>query len=329
MKKLCAVGEALIDFIPEKQGFALKDVMRFKRVAGGAPANVAAAVAKLGGDSRFVTQLGEDAFGEHIMEVFKKCKIDTDYIARSKEHDTALAFVSLKEDGNRDFMFYRRNSADMMLQPNQLAEGVLDDVQILHYCSVSLVDCPMKDTHRWMIKRMQDLGRWISFDPNVRLSLWNDASACQQTIREFLPFAHIIKISDEELSFISGMEKIEDALDFFFEGSCELLIYTMGKDGARCYRKDRSFIEVSGFKVDVFDTTGAGDSFIGAFLFRLLHDGIVNLNSITDGQLKDMLMFSNAYAALTTTKEGAIDAMADIQQVSAFLQENKSEYDEN
>ena len=121
--------------------------------------------------------MGEDAFGEHIMEVFKKCKIDTDYIARSKEHDTALAFVSLKEDGNRDFMFYRRNSADMMPQPNQLAEGVLDDVQILHYCERILVDCPMKDTHRWMIKRMQDLGRWISFDPNVRLSLWNDASS--------------------------------------------------------------------------------------------------------------------------------------------------------
>lgn len=323
MKKLCAIGEALIDFIPERQGSALKDVVHFKRVAGGAPANVAAAVAKLGGSSRFVTQLGEDAFGEHIMDVFQNCHIDTTYIRKTKEYDTALAFVSLREDGNRDFMFYRRNSADMMLKPSQLSEDVLDDVKILHYCSVSLVDCPMKEAHRYLIEQAQKLGRWISFDPNVRLSLWNDETACRATIREFLPTAHILKISDEELSFIAGVEKIEEALDFFFKDNCELLIYTMGKKGARCYRKDHSYVEVSGFKVDVFDTTGAGDSFIGAFLFKLLQEEIEDLNHLDDEKLKELLVFANAYAALTTTKEGAIDAMADYQQVCAFIQQNK------
>ena len=136
-QKLYAIGEALIDFIPQEKGKRLKDVTGFVRVAGGAPANVAGACAKLGGHAGLITQLGEDAFGDYIVECCEKSGIDTSYILRSADADTALAFVSLAADGNRDFKFYRRSCADLMLSPDHIREEMLKDCGIVHFCSVS------------------------------------------------------------------------------------------------------------------------------------------------------------------------------------------------
>lgn len=321
MKKLCAIGEALIDFIPEKKGQRLKDVPRFKRVAGGAPANVAASVARLGGKAKFITQLGEDAFGDHIMEVFEGVGLDTSDIVRSATSNTALAFVSLAADGNRDFLFYRKDCADKNLDPKDVKEDALKDCGLLHFCSVDLVESPMKQSHKKLVEMAMDQKVLISFDPNVRLNLWDSEEACRNAIHEFLPYADIIKISDEELEFISGYTNIEDALDFFFKDRCEYLIYTMGKDGAALYRKDQRVVHASGYKVNVFDTTGAGDSFIGAFLYQILANDCLDLTKTSDNQLESFLMFANLYAAHTTTKEGAIDAMATHEELEAFKKE--------
>lgn len=318
MKKLCAIGEALIDFIPEKKGERLKDVPRFKRVAGGAPANVAASVARLGGSSKFITQLGQDAFGEHILEVFQTVGIDTTDIVFTKDANTALAFVSLAADGNRDFLFYRKDCADMRLEPRNIKETALQEVGILHFCSVDLVESPMKQSHKKLIQMAKQQQVLVSFDPNVRLNLWDQEEACKEAILEFLPYADIIKISDEELAFISGYSTIEEALPFFFQHGAQLLVYTMGKDGAAVYRKDGSRVCADGYGVEVRDTTGAGDSFIGAFLYRLLEAEQWDLSLIDEGTLKDYLQFANLYAAHTTTKEGAIDAMATKEELLAF-----------
>ena len=158
----------------------------------------------------------------------------------------------------------------------------------------------------------------ISFDPNVRLNLWDTEEACKHAIHEFLPYADIIKISDEELAFISGFSDIEAALPFFFKNRCQLLIYTMGKDGAVLYRRDHTMVKANGYKVQVFDTTGAGDSFIGAFLYQLLSNDCLELDHISEQQLKDFLKFANLYAAHTTTREGAIDAMATLEELKDF-----------
>lgn len=318
MKKLCAIGEALIDFIPDKKGLRLKDVQHFKRVAGGAPANVAASVARLGGASKFITQLGSDAFGEHMLEVFQQTGIDTSDICFTDQAHTALAFVSLAADGNRDFLFYRKNCADMMLSPEQIKEDALADCGALHFCSVDLVDSPMKQSHRKLVDMAKQQNIMISFDPNVRLNLWESEQACRSAILEFLPDADILKVSDEELEFISGYTKIEEALDFFFQGRCQYLVYTMGKDGAALYRRDHTRVSAGGYHVDVFDTTGAGDSFIGAFLYQLLAEGSLMLAQLSDDLLERYLTFANLYAAHTTTKEGAIDAMAMMQEVLDF-----------
>lgn len=319
MKKLCVIGEALIDFIPEAKGLRLKDVTSFKKVAGGAPANVAAAVSRLGGRSKIVTQLGQDAFGDYLVETMQACGIEIDDVYRTTKGDTALAFVSLAEDGNRDFKFYRRTSADLMLEESRVTKATLQDCGVLHFCSVDLVESPMKATHRKLIDLAKQQEVVISFDPNLRLSLWDDEQALKDTVNEFIPYAHILKIADEELEFITGKQSMEEALPQLFVGNVQYVIYTLGKDGARIYRRDASYLHVDGLRVHVMDTTGAGDSFIGAFLYCMLAGGVEHYSSLSDTELLRYLTFANDYAAHTTSKEGAIPAMASQEEIAAFI----------
>ena len=317
-KCLCAIGEALIDFIPEEKGKRLKDVVSFKRAAGGAPSNVAGAVSRLGIPSKMLTKVGDDPFGDYIVETFAAAGINTEYILRDKEGETPLAFVSLSDDGNRDFKFYRKNSADLHYTPEDIPKGILDDCGILHFCSIDLVDSPMKEAHRKLIKQAAAGNVLISFDPNLRLSLWNDDEKLRTTVREFLPMADLVKISDEELLFITGETEIEKALPQLLNGRTECVIYTQGKEGASVYRRE-SKVSRPGFSVKVRDTTGAGDSFIGAFLFKLLEEKVMDLKAVTEEKLADYLDFANAYAAHTTTMEGALTAMASAKEMAEWM----------
>lgn len=206
MSKLISIGEVLIDFIPMQKGVKLKDVLAFERVAGGAPANVAACVAKLGRESLIISKLGEDAFGDYLIEVLNKTGVDTKNIIRTTKANTALAFVSLTSEGERNFSFYRNPSADMLLSPDEIDETLFERGDVLHFCSVDLIDAPVKKAHLKVIEYAEKNGVIISFDPNVRLSLWNSADDCRQTIKEFIAKAHILKISDDELQFIMGIE---------------------------------------------------------------------------------------------------------------------------
>lgn len=203
-KRLIAIGEALIDFIPDKNGCEFYEVTGFSPKLGGAPANVCGAFARLGGAARLITQLGSDPFGDKIMRELTECDIDTSCISRTDKANTALAFVSLAEDGNRTFSFYRKPSADMLLSPEQIKEEWFEDVFALHFCSVSLGDFPMKQAHYRAIETARKNGGMISFDPNLRFQLWDDPDELKKTVLEFIPFSDILKISDEELKFITG-----------------------------------------------------------------------------------------------------------------------------
>lgn len=317
-KKLCAIGEALIDFIPQTKGQRLKDVACFQRVAGGAPANVAGAVSKLGYPSKFLTKLGDDAFGDHIIECFQRCGIETEEIVRTKEADTALAFVSLAADGNRDFLFYRRRCADQLFAPEELRDDVLKDCGMVHFCSVALVESPMKHAHIKLLDMAVEQQVFISFDPNLRFSLWAKEEDLYQAVHEFMPYANILKISDEELQFITNKTTIEEALPLLFQERTQAIVYTKGKDGASIYLKDGRCVEMPGYLVDVVDTTGAGDSFIGAYLYCLLKRGVQDITTLSNMDFQHDLAFANAYAAYTTTKAGALDAMADASQFKQF-----------
>ena len=307
MKKVIAIGEALIDFIPHEKGRALNDVENFLRVPGGAPLNVAAAVAKLGGKSQMLTKLGQDGFGDAILNEVKPLGVDVSRISRTNEANTALAFVSLREDGERDFSFYRNPSADMLLSAEEICVEDFNEKDILHFCSVSLIDAPIKEAHRRAIEIAKEKGCLISFDPNVRLPLWKNPEDCRKAILEFLPLSNIVKISDEELEFITGIKDEKEALDFLLTGDVKVIIYTKGTNGAEFITKERVIFSPS-FKVSAQDTTGAGDSFIGSLLYQVAEGeySLEQLVDLSEEKVQEILTFSNATAALTVCKKGAI-----------------------
>ncbi len=316
-----SIGEVLIDFIPLQKGKALKDVVEFERAPGGAPANVAAAVAKYGGRASMITKLGNDAFGDFLLEQLQQAGVMTDNISRTSEANTGLAFVSLRADGERDFSFYRKPSADLLLHESEIEENWFEEGDILHFCSVDLVESPMKQAHVKAIRLAKDKGSIISFDPNVRLPLWEHPEACRNTILEFIPNAHLVKISDEELEFITGIDEVDRAIQSLFVGDVKAVIFTKGSQGAELYVKGQQF-QSSGFAVDVQDTTGAGDAFIGGFLYKLLETNVrqQNLEEVLHKYHQEILTYANASGALTTTGKGAISSLPTKEEIIQLLQ---------
>lgn len=316
MKRLLAIGEALIDWIPAESGCALKDVSAFQPKVGGAPANVVGAYVKLGGSGAMITQLGDDPFGDKIVEELEGCGIDCSRVKRTDKANTSLAFVALKEDGNREFSFYRKPGADMLLEPEDVKPEWFDGAFALHFCSVSLGDCPMKEAHRKAVEYAKNAGALISFDPNLRLALWDSEDALRKVVREFAPMAHVLKVSDEELEFITGKTEIQDALPQLLTGETRLVIYTKGADGAECYTRTARG-EAASRKVTAVDTTGAGDGFIGSFLYCLSRDGITagSLDSLTGGKMSEYLAFANRFSGISVTKRGAIASYPTLEEM--------------
>lgn len=316
MKKLLAIGEALIDFIPEESNKPLKDVCGFRPAVGGAPANVCGAFGKLGGRAGMITQLGADPFGDKIEEELQSHGIDCTHVMRTPKANTSLAFVALKDDGNREFSFYRKPGADMLLDPDILEEQWFRNIFALHYCSVSLGDFPMKKAHEKAIEYASEEGAIISFDINLRPALWESEDALRSAVLEFIPKSHILKISDEELEFVTGKTTLEEAKDELFVGNVKLVIFTRGAEGAEACTKTVK-ADSKSQKVKAKDTTGAGDAFIGSFLYQLAAEDIdcEKLDDLTEDALKKYLDFSNAYCGKSVQKEGAVASYPTLEEM--------------
>ncbi|MFS0779908.1 carbohydrate kinase [Neobacillus sp. 3P2-tot-E-2] len=320
MGKLFSIGEVLIDFIPLQKGVALKDVISFERAPGGAPANVAAAVAKYGQKAAMISKLGNDAFGDFLVEKLVEAGVETDKVYRTSEANTALAFVSLKENGERDFSFYRNPSADLLLSKEEIDPAWFQAGDILHFCSVDLVESPMKQAHKKAIAAVSAACGLVSFDPNVRLPLWENPEECRKAILEFLPSADIVKVSDEELEFITRIKDESVAIQSLFVGNVKAVVYTKGAAGADLFLKNGRF-ESGGYSVEPVDTTGAGDAFIGGFLYQLLElqSNPENLEEVLRDHQEHILKFANASGALTTTGKGAISALPSKREVEELM----------
>ena len=229
-------------------------------------------------------------------------------------HDCIVTYevfkASLKEDGERDFSFYRNPSADMLLSEDEIHEEDFENGSILHFCSVSLIDAPIKQAHKKAIEYATKYNGIISFDPNVRLPLWESPEACRQAILEFLPLSNIVKISDEELEFITGIKDEQEALKSLFVGNVEVVIYTKGTNGSDFITKERK-VTVPSFTVKAEDTTGAGDSYIGSFLYQVAQtvNTLEELVQLDEVKVTEIMTFSAATAALTVSKKGAIAAL--------------------
>ncbi|XP_057724185.1 probable fructokinase-6, chloroplastic [Arachis stenosperma] len=300
-------GEMLIDFVPTTSGLSLADASAFKKAPGGAPANVAVGISRLGGSSAFIGKVGEDEFGYMLADILKQNNVNNEGMRFDPGARTALAFVTLRSDGEREFMFYRNPSADMLLQVDELDLDLIRKAKIFHYGSISLITEPCKSAHIAAAKAAKDAGVVLSYDPNLRLPLWPSAENAREGILSIWETADIIKISEEEISFLTkGEDPYDDAVvSKLFHPNLKLLLVTEGADGCRYYTKEFSG-RVQGFKVDAVDTTGAGDAFVAGILSQLAAD----LSLLQkEEQLRDALKFANACGALTVMERGAIPAL--------------------
>ncbi|XP_061357542.1 probable fructokinase-4 [Gastrolobium bilobum] len=303
---IVSFGEMLIDFVPTVSGVSLAEAPGFVKAPGGAPANVAIAVSRLGGKSAFVGKLGDDEFGHMLAGILKENDVRADGINFDQGARTALAFVTLRADGEREFMFYRNPSADMLLKPEDLNLELIRSAKVFHYGSISLIVEPCRSAHLKAMEVAKEAGCLLSYDPNLRLPLWPSPEEARQQILSIWDKADVIKVSDVELEFLTGSDKIDDASALsLWHPSLILLLVTLGEHGCRYYTKNFHG-SVEAFHVNTVDTTGAGDSFVGALLCKIVDD-----QSILEDEpiLREVLKFANACGAITTTKKGAIPAL--------------------
>ncbi|CAA0833262.1 Probable fructokinase-4 [Striga hermonthica] len=303
---IVSFGEMLIDFVPTVSGVSLAEAPGFLKAPGGAPANVAIAVARLGGRSAFVGKLGDDDFGHMLAGILKDNGVCADGVNFDKGARTALAFVTLRADGEREFMFYRNPSADMLLTPDELNLGVIRSAKLFHYGSISLIVEPCRSAHLKAMDEAKAAGALLSYDPNLRLPLWPSAEYAKEQIMSIWSKADIIKISDVELEFLTGSNKIDDesALSLW-HSNLQLLLVTLGDKGCKYYTKNFRG-SICGHPVKTVDTTGAGDSFVGALLGKIVDDHALIHDEV---RLKEALKYACACGAITTTKKGAIPAL--------------------
>ncbi|ESQ36317.1 hypothetical protein EUTSA_v10008196mg [Eutrema salsugineum] len=315
---IVSFGEMLIDFVPTESGVSLSESSGFLKAPGGAPANVAIAVSRLGGRAAFVGKLGDDEFGHMLAGILRQNGVNDKGINFDKGARTALAFVTLRSDGDREFMFYRNPSADMLLRPDELNLELIRSAKVFHYGSISLITEPCRSAHMKAMEVAKEAGALLSYDPNLREPLWPSSEEARLQILSIWDKAQIIKVSDVELEFLTGNNTIDDdAAMSLWHPNLKLLLVTLGERGCRYYTK-KFHGTVEAFNVNTVDTTGAGDSFIGAFLSQIVDDQSVLEE---EERLRKVLKFANACGAITTTKKGAIPALPSDCEAHCFLKD--------
>ncbi|HEX7104317.1 MAG TPA: PfkB family carbohydrate kinase [Nitrolancea sp.] len=331
-------GELLIDFVALDVGVSLAKATRFERAAGGAPANVAVGLTRFDRTAGFLGQVGDDVFGQVLVETLRTEGVQVDGLRLSQEARTALAFVSLEADGEREFMFYRHPSADMLWKATEADLAIAANCRVFHHGSISLISEPGRTSTLTAIDAAKAGGALISFDPNLRPSLWPSEEIMRRTVRQAIRRADIVKMSDDELEILADCFDDDDDSPNYLQGAEEiwhddlqLLIVTCGPDGCHWFNADDSGF-VPGFSVEALDTTGAGDAFMAGLLTGLLeHDlefeptigefvrALDNDEELERPVLVHALRLANAAGALTVTRRGAIPALPTRAEIDAFL----------
>lgn len=316
MFDVVALGELLIDFTPA--GKSANGNTLFETNPGGAPANVLATLAKYNARTAFIGKVGNDQFGSFLGDTLKKSEIDTQGLIYSKEVNTTLAFVHLKEDGDRSFHFYRSPGADIMLDEQEVDIALVQNAKVFHFGSLSMTHEPAKTATLKAVKAAQEKDVLISYDPNLRPALWKSLSHAKEAIIEGMQYADILKISEEELEFITDISDLEEGSQFLFvKFDLKIVLITLGSKGC-FYRFGKDTGHITGFQVNAIDTTGAGDMFLGSFLYQLIKKD-VSWNLIQAEDFEKMILFANAVAALGTTKKGAIPAIPHLHDVNKLI----------
>ena len=311
-----AMGEMLIDFTLNGQSEQGNNL--FEACPGGAPCNVLAMLNKLGRKTAFIGKVGEDQFGRLLKGTSYELGIETKGLILDKEIHTTLAFVHTFPDGDREFSFYRKPGADMMLTEDEVDYDLIRQSRIFHFGTLSMTDEPVRSATKKALEVAKEAGCLITFDPNLRPPLWNSLDDAKKQMEYGFQYCDMLKISDNEIQFVSGKEDYDEGIRYLQDKyNIPLIFLTMGKDGSRAYYKDMR-VERKGFQVKAIETTGAGDTFCGCSIHGLLTHG---LEGLTEENLGDMLTYANAGAALITMKKGAIRSMPEPENITKLIEE--------
>lgn len=304
MRKVYCIGELLIDFISKDTTNKLEEVNTFDKKAGGAPANVAVAISRLGGDACFLGQVGNDAFGLYLKNRLKENSVNIDNII--EKGNTTLAFVTLDSEGERDFHFVRGGDKEYYIDINKLK---IEENSIIHFGSATaFLGGELRESYINLFNYAKENNIYTSFDPNFRSALVTDdkIEEFKSDAWHFIREANLVKLSSEEALLLTGANSIEDSLDMLFNEKIETLVITLGKKGAFLF-KNGQYVKISTIKVEQVDATGAGDAFIGALLYKLSEQN--ELKNLSTNDFISFIKFSNKVGAIATTSYGAMEAL--------------------
>ncbi len=307
MNKILCIGEALIDMICTDKGKGLSDGENFLKKPGGAPTNVAAAIAALGGQVELAAKVGIDPFGKHLIDVMQSFGVSTKWMLQDEKHFTTFAFVSLMENGERDFYFNR--GADGQLSREEVDGINLKQFSVIHFGSATgFLPGPLQAAYQGLLQKALQQNIFISFDPNYRQLLFKDE---QQSFIDqswnFLNSCHFFKVSDEEALMITGRATIADAANEFLQRTKAVFAITIGKDGTLLGVNGKTVV-IPSIAIKPIDTTGAGDAFVGAVLYQLADKTVTGINYMTDEEWAAVILNGNKAGARTCEYLGAMEA---------------------
>jgi fructokinase len=316
MFDVTALGEVLIDFTPS--GYSEKGHVLFETNPGGAPANVLVALSRLNKKTAFIGKVGHDQFGQLLKGVLEAEAVDSSNLLFSETTHTTLAFVHLDENGDRSFSFCRNPGADLMLEKAEISEETIRDSRIFHFGSLSLTNEPAATATFAALEYAKKHQVIVSYDPNLRIPLWPSLETAKKQMLKGFEYADIVKMSEEELEFLTGFRDVVKGTEVLqAQFGTDLIFVTLGSEGC-FYRGRQTYGWKEGYQVNVVDTTGAGDSFVGSVLAKILEKD-KPLELLNQSDLEEMVIFANAAGALTTTGKGGIPSIPTLEQIENFL----------
>ena len=313
-----ALGELLIDFT--ENGLSDQGNPLLEANPGGAPCNVLSMLQKLGRKTAFIGKVGNDGFGNLLQKAIEDQGISSRGLRKDEEVHTTLALVLKKEDGDRDFAFYRKPGADVNINEEEIDEQLIRDSGIFHYGSLSLTDEPARSATVKALKLAKEAGCILTYDPNLREPLWPDLEVARQQISYGMKFADAVKISDNEILWLTECEDYEEAVKCLRKQypNLKLVCLTLGAHGSRAYWKNIRVTQDGFINENTVDTTGAGDTFCGCMIDTILQYGLEDLD---EEKLQKMLIKGNGAASLVTTRKGALRSMPSLEEIDQFLKE--------
>lgn len=313
-----ALGELLIDFT--ENGLSNQGNYLMEANPGGAPCNVLAMLQKLGKKTAFIGKVGNDFLGRHLKKVVEEVGIDTRNLKLDDEVHTTLAFVHTYADGDRDFSFYRNPGADMNLRSDEIDAELIAQSEVFHFGSLSLTHPGVREATKKALQIARDNGCLITYDPNLRPPLWKTLEEAKEQIGFGMQWCDVMKISDNEIQWFTGLEDFDEGIRVLQETyHIPLILLSMGKEGSRAYYQGMKVEAKPFLQKNTIETTGAGDTFCACVINYVLEHGLQNL---TEENLREMLTFANAAAALITTRKGALRVMPEKADVEAMIAEN-------